>query len=258
MRWSAARYRKFEAERNRPVLDLLAHVPTPQVRRAIDIGCGPGNSTELLQARYPDAGITGLDSSADMIAAARRRLPGIRFVTGDIRDWPVAGTFDLILANAVLQWLPDHRQLLPDLMERLEAGGTLAVQMPDNLDEPSHRLMREIAADGPWAGALAGTAARRAPRHDAGYYYRLLKAPAARLDIWRTVYHHPLTDGAAGIVEWFRGSGLRPYLEPLSNVERDAFLVRYRDAVAAAYPEEPDGSVLLPFPRLFILAQKGR
>ena len=166
MSWSAAQYVKFEDERTRPVHDLVARIPNAVVAGAADIGCGPGNSTEVLQARYPDAQIVGLDSSPDMIDAARKRLPGIAFAVADIRQWRPEQRFDVILANAVLQWIPGHETLMPALTERLSAGGALAVQMPDNLDEPSHRLMREVAGAGPWARKAYGRrqSARRAPR----------------------------------------------------------------------------------------------
>jgi trans-aconitate 2-methyltransferase len=134
MSWSAAQYTKFEAERNRPIHDLLAQLPNADVARAADLGCGPGNSTELLQRRFPEAAVTGIDSSPDMIAAARARLPGIRFALGDIAGWDGAGgPFDVVLANAALQWVPDHAALLPALLSRLGPGGSLAVQIPDNL-----------------------------------------------------------------------------------------------------------------------------
>jgi trans-aconitate 2-methyltransferase len=256
MSWSARQYTKFEDERNRPIRDLLAQIRTEKVATAVDIGCGPGNSTELLQARFPDAAITGMDSSADMIAAARTRLPGIGFEVADIAAWQGPGPFDVILANAVLQWLPDHEVLFPGLVAKLAQGGSLAVQMPDNLDEPAHRLMREIAADGPWAGKLAMAADARAPRHEADWYYRVLRESVGALDIWRTTYHHPLAGGAAAVVEWFKGSGLRPFIDPLDEAERPAFLARYQEAVARAYPAHSDGTVLLPFPRLFIVATR--
>ncbi len=158
---SAAHYVKFEEERTRPVWDLIARVPVSDARRAADIGCGPGNSTEVLRARYPEAEIVGIDSSPDMVAAARKRLPDIAFDIADIRGWHGAG-FDVILANAVIQWIPDHEALLPALIGKLAPGGSLAVQTPDNLDEPTHRLMRAVAADGPWAKTLADAAGARA------------------------------------------------------------------------------------------------
>ena len=256
MSWSATQYLAFENERTRPVRDLLAAVPTAEVRTAVDIGCGPGNSTESLIARYPGAQVSALDSSADMLEAARKRLPGVRFEQRTIEAWDDPGPFDVILANAVLQWLPDHERLFPQLIARLAPGGSLAVQMPDNLDEPAHALMRDVAAAGPWKGKLAGVVSRRAPRREPSWYFTALRGACRMLDIWRTTYHHALPGGAAAVVEWFKGSGLRPFLDALDERERTDYLARYRAAVAEAYPAQDDGVVVLPFPRLFIVATR--
>jgi trans-aconitate 2-methyltransferase len=253
MSWSATQYSKFEDERNRPVRDLLAQVPH-DVARAADIGCGPGNSTELLIQRFPAARVLGMDSSADMIAAARKRLPDIAFEVADITTWPNQGPFDLLLSNAVLQWVPDHATLLPALMRRLAPGGSLAVQLPDNLDEPAHVLMREVAATGPWAAKLASAPRARDSRHSAEWYYRALRDQGPEVNIWRTIYHHPLQGGPSAVVEWFKGTALRPFLAPLEGVERMDYLARYTQEIARAYPALPDGTVLLPFPRLFFVA----
>jgi trans-aconitate 2-methyltransferase len=256
MSWSARQYTHFEAERTRPVRDLLHAVDPARRARVVDLGCGPGNSTEVMAARFPDAEVSGLDSSPDMIAAARERLPAVRFDLADITAWDEPGPYDVILANAVLQWVPDHGTLMPGLIGKLGNGGCLAVQMPDNLDEPAHRLMRQVAAHDRWADKLAGATGSRAPRLGAAHYYGLLKPYAARVDIWLTVYHHVLTGGPDAVVEWFKGSGLRPFLAPLDDAETAAFLAEYRAAIAQAYPPLADGSVLLPFPRLFIVATR--
>ena len=256
MTWSAQQYVAFENERTRPVRDLLAAVPTRDVHRAIDIGCGPGNSTEALLARFPHATVSGIDSSSDMLAAARKRLPEVRFEQTDIEAWRDEGPFDVILANAVLQWLPDHARLLPALVAKLAPAGSLAVQMPDNLDEPAHRLMRDVASNGPWTGKLADVGTKRAARHPAQWYYELLRPLCGSVDVWRTTYHHRLEGGANGVVEWFKGSGLRPFLDPLDGAEREAYLDRYTRAIAQAHPPLSDNSVLLPFPRLFIVATR--
>lgn len=252
--WQAAQYMRFENERTRPVRDLLAAVPATDVKTAIDIGCGPGNSTETLAARLPGAAISGLDSSPDMIDAARKRLPQFQFDVSDLSTWDAPGPYDLILANAVLQWVPEHERLIPSLVKKLAPGGSLAVQMPDNLDEPAHRLLRETAAQEPWASRLKGV--ERTMRHDAQWYYGLLDPLCARVDVWRTVYHHPLAGGADAVVEWFKGSALRPFLAELDDTEQAAFLQHYRDAIAKAYPALADGTVLLPFPRLFFVATR--
>ena len=254
MNWSAKQYVAFEEERTRPVRDLVAALPDIDARSVADIGCGPGNSTEVLAARFPNAQVSGIDSSPDMIAAARRRLPGASFALEEAQSWSAPGPFDAILANAVLQWVPHHEALLPALISRLAPRGALAVQMPDNLEDLAHRLMREIAAEGPWAGKLAKAAAKRTALAGAQWYYELLRPRCSGVDLWRTTYYHSLAGGAAAVVEWFKGSGLRPYLEPLSEDERGAYLGRYTAAIAGAYPALADGSVLLPFPRLFMIA----
>jgi trans-aconitate 2-methyltransferase len=161
----------------------------------------------------------------------------------------------VILANAVLQWVPDHLSLFPALLARLAPGGSLAVQMPHTLEEPASRLMREIASNGPWAQKLAAVASTRVIRHSADWYYRLLRECGAAVDIWQTTYFHPLA-GTGAVVEWFKGSGLRPYLELLDATGQSQFLARYEAAVTQAYPALPDGTLLLPFPRLFFIATR--
>jgi len=256
MSWSAKQYVAFEDERTRPARDLLAAAAGANARSAVDIGCGPGNSTELLVEMFPEAKVLGLDSSPDMLGAARKRLPTVRFEQVDIGIWDNPGPFDVIFANAVLQWLPDHATLLPSLVSKLAPGGRLAIQMPDNLNQPSHRAMRDVAADGPWADTLASAAGQRTGIASASEYYAMLKPHCARVDIWRTTYHHPLKDGAAGVVEWFKGSGLRPFLQPLDEARRAQYLQRYLEKIQQAYPTLEDGSVLLPFPRLFMVATR--
>jgi trans-aconitate 2-methyltransferase len=249
--WSAAQYLKFEDERTRPSRDLLAQVLIESPKRVVDIGCGPGNSTELLAARWPDAEVLGVDTSPDMLEKARARLPGIRFELADAANWTPAEPVDVIFANAVFQWLPDHPAILQRLMGHLVPGGVLAVQMPDNLAEASHRSMRESAAAMPFKAKLDGAA--RAPLPPVGLYYDLLIGGASRLDIWHTAYNHPLA-GAEAIVEWVKSTGLKPFLDPLAPTEREAFLADYLARIREAYPPRKDGKVLLRFPRLFIVA----
>jgi trans-aconitate 2-methyltransferase len=256
MTWSAQQYLVFEDERSRPVRDLLGAIPASSARRVLDLGCGPGNSTELLAARFPEAAVIGLDNSPDMIAAARKRLPRINFIEHDLQSWDDPGPFDVILSNAVLHWVPDHQTLLPRLVQKLSSGGHLALQLPDNLDEPAHRLMRDVGQEGPWAAKLASAAGARASVGNVDWYYRMLAAHCSRVDIWRTTYYHPLKGGASAVVEWFKGSGLRPFLAPLDPEERSAYLEHYKSALERAYPLLPDGTLLLPFPRLFMVASR--
>ncbi|NWB24307.1 MULTISPECIES: trans-aconitate 2-methyltransferase [unclassified Pseudomonas] len=253
MTWSAKQYSMFEQQRTRPVRDLVAAIPEGDVRTAVDLGCGPGNSTEVLADRFPQALVTGMDSSDDMLVDARKRLPALNFELADIGAWNPVQKFDVILANASLQWLPDHATLYPHLVNQLTPGGTLAAQTPDNLDEPAHKLAREVAADGPWAAKIGSV--KHNERHTASYYFELLSQHCSTVDVWRTTYHHPLA-GSAAVVEWFKGSALRPFLAPLTESERNAFLDEYLARITKAYPALADGTVLLPFPRLFIIATR--
>lgn len=251
--WSPLLYARFEDERTRAARDLLAQVPLVRPARVVDVGCGPGNSTALLAERYPKAQIVGLDTSPAMLEAARRRQPGTRFEIADAGVWTPGPDIDLVFANATYQWVQGHLARLPLVLEALRPGAVLAVQMPDNIGEPSHLAMREAAMAGPWARRLAHAA--RDPLPAPRLYYDALRRHGARVEIWRTIYNHPLADAAA-IVEWVRGTGLRPFLEPLVGEERDAFLADYLARIAAAYPPAADGRVLLAFPRLFIVATR--
>jgi trans-aconitate 2-methyltransferase len=251
--WSPEAYLRFEDERTRPARDLLAQVRLEAPRRIVDVGCGPGNSTELLATRWPEAEVTGLDSSETMLEAARKRLPAARFIAADATTWlPEPGT-DLVFANAVYQWIPEHLPLLPWIVESLAPGGTLAVQMPDNLQQPSHVLMRDVAQRMPFADKLEGAA--RVPLPPVAAYYDALAGSARRLDIWHTIYNHVLPD-AASVVEWVKSTGLNPFLQRLDAGEQEEFLAAYAEAIAQAYPPAEDGNVLLAFPRLFIVAER--
>lgn len=251
--WNARQYLKFEDERTRPARDLLAQVPLEAPGFVVDLGCGPGNSTALLAACFPGAEILGLDTSPDMVAAARARLPGVRFEIADAATFTPQRPPDLIYANAVLQWVPDHAAVFPRLMSLLAGGGVLALQMPDTLEEPAHVAMRESALAGPWADTLRRAASARVPLPPPAGYYDMLAPSAARLDIWHTIYNHPL-DGVGAIVDWMRGAGLRPFIDPLEGDARAQFLEDYAARLADPYPARVDGKVLLAFPRLFIVA----
>jgi trans-aconitate 2-methyltransferase len=254
--WNPALYTRFEAERTRPAVELLARVPLEAgaVHVAVDLGCGPGNSTELVAQRFPAAAVTGIDNSSAMLQAAAQRLPGHRFELADIGRWSPAAPPQLIFANAALQWLPDQDAQLPRLFALLSPGGVLAVQVPDNLDEPSHRLMRETAVTGPWAKALRHAAGLREVIRTPDEYYTLLKPHCQSLDIWHTAYNHVL-DGVQGIVEFVITTGLRPYLDPMDETMREKFVDAYRASLAKAYPAVPGGKVLMRFPRIFLVAQ---
>lgn len=253
--WEPAQYLAFADERTRAARDLLAQVPLAAARRVFDLGCGPGNSTALLVERYPGAEVTGIDNSPAMLEAARAACPTASFAFGDLAAWQPERTADLLFSNASFQWVPNHLAVLQRLAASLPAGGVLAVQMPDNLLEPSHRLMRVVAEHGPWAHKLAKAPAAREALPPPETYYARLKPKFSRLDVWHTTYNHPLA-GVEGIVAWLGATGLRPWLGPLEEAEREEFLAHYRSLLAEAYPALADGSVLLRFPRMFLVGAR--
>jgi trans-aconitate 2-methyltransferase len=250
--WDDGQYLKFADERTRAARELLARVPLSAPSRVIDLGCGPGNSTALLRARYPDAHLLGMDDSPEMLARARAELREVRFIEADLASFTAEEPQDLLFANAVLHWLPDHARLIPRLFSQLVPGGALALQMPDNFDQPSHAMMRSLP--GPWAERISAV---RAPGRlgPTSFYYDLLAPDAAHVDIWHTTYEHVLADAPA-IVEWVKGTGLWPYLDALLPSERNAYLDAYTAALASAYPARADGKRLFSFPRLFVVALK--
>ena len=253
--WSPSQYLKFADERTRPARDLLAQVPLKEAQLVYDLGCGPGNSTELLLEAYPAAKIIGVDNSSEMLKQARIALPALHFDEADLHNWFPAEDPDLLYSNATFQWLPDHVSILQRLLKGMKPGSVLAVQMPDNLHEPTHLAMAEAAYNTPYADKLAHASAARAVLPKPHFYYEVLKPHCSRLDIWHTIYNHPLK-GAAAIVEWVKGTGLRPFLAPLNETEQADYLARYEALIAKAYAEMADGTVLLRFPRLFIVATK--
>jgi trans-aconitate 2-methyltransferase len=252
--WDPAQYGKFAAERMRPVEDLLARMTMAAPATVYDLGCGDGRVTRLLASHWPEARITGVDNSANMLDAARKVLPDVTWVEADIAHWTPDAPAQAVFANASLQWLSGHESLLPQLMDMVAPGGVLAVQMPRNHHKPSHDCMRDAAAAGPWRDRLAGIEGI-APVHEPDVYYDILAPHAASLNVWESEYLHAL-EGDDPVVEWTKGTGLRPYLEPLEPDERKAFLADYSARIAREYPPRHDGVTLFPFLRLFIIAVK--
>ncbi|MDR3376014.1 MAG: methyltransferase domain-containing protein, partial [Ancalomicrobiaceae bacterium] len=195
----------------------------------------------------------GVDTSPAMLAKARKSFPGAGYEIGDVASWEPPVPADLLFANAVLQWVPDHEDLLPRLISRLKPGGVLAIQLPDNLGEPSHRSMVAAAEDGSWGARLEKAAAARTELMSVVDTYDLLAPVCRYVDIWTTIYQHPL-DGHDAIVDWFRSTGLKPYLDPLDEAEKVGFLEAYKARLETAYVLQRDGKVLLSFPRRFIVA----
>ncbi len=250
--WDPAQYLRFSDQRLRPALDLLAQVPLTAPGRVVDLGCGAGNVTVILKQRFPSAEVIGVDASASMLEKARIAAPACRFEQGDFASWQPAAAPDLIFTNAALQWVGGHAELLPRLVSLLAPAGVLAVQMPAMHNAPLRQLQYEVAAQGPWAARLASHASAP-PILEASAYWDLLRRLAVSLDIWETTYLHPLT-GADAVVEWAAGSSLRPFLEPLEPDQREAFRRAYAEALRPHYPRRDDGTTLLPFRRMFLVA----
>ncbi|KAJ5774768.1 Methyltransferase type 11 [Penicillium paradoxum] len=253
--WSASQYLKFENERTQPARDLLAHIPLASPKRIIDLGCGPANSTTVLATRYPSATITGLDSSVDMIQRAKKVLPDVEFHVADLNTYTTAEPVDLFFSNAVFQWLKadDRVAVIKRLLEPQAQGSVFALQVPHNLNEPSHVLMGETAASGPWAERLA--AVQRDGFQSPQELYDLVKPFCREVSVFETSYYHSLESHEA-VIEWVKGTGLRPFLDPLGEGEKEAFLKDYLRRLQEAYPVSVDGRVLLKYPRLFMVAVK--
>jgi trans-aconitate 2-methyltransferase len=252
MSWNPAVYLAFADERTRPAADLLARVPMDKPKRAVDLGCGPGNSTALLAARWPDSKIEGLDSSQAMIDAAKASAIPADFAVADISAWSPGAAYDLIFSNATYQWIADHQTLLPRLMGFVAKGGVFAFQIPNNQYAPSHNLMRDVAAQGPWADRLANV--RGVFIEKVSIYFSILNPHAASLDIWTSEYLHVL-EGEDAVFKWVSGTGLRPYLDALGEDERAVFVREYKARLNIAYPRRADGKTLFPFSRLFAVAR---
>jgi trans-aconitate 2-methyltransferase len=257
--WDPAQYLKFGDHRLRPALDLLARVPAASPRLVVDLGCGTGNITALLAERWPKARVVGVDNAPAMLAKAKADVPGLAWVEADIGRWSPPEPVDVLFTNATLQWLPDHRVLFPRLVAALAPGGVFACQIPRNYDSPAYRLRDAVAAEGPWASALAGLEGLPAVLTPEAYH-RLLVGHVGALDIWEAEYLHVLSGERLAtshpVVEWVKGTALRPYLDALAEPLRGRFLAAYTARVAEHYPPEADGTTLMPFRRLFIVARR--
>jgi trans-aconitate 2-methyltransferase len=251
--WDPTQYLSFKNQRLRPALELLARVPLAAPERIVDLGCGAGNVTRCLRERWPQAGLVGVDSSAEMLAAARKELPQIEWLRADMAVWEPPQPVDLIYSNAALHWLRNHAVLFPRLLECLRSGGVLAVQMPRNFTAPSHRLMHEAAQAGPWRDKLAHLVTPP-PVLEPGAYYDILAPLCKSVDLWETEYHQVLS-GENPVAEFTKGSWLKSFLDCLHGQERADFEADYCRRVAAAYPKRAGGQTVFPFKRLFIVAQ---
>jgi len=254
MAWDPKTYLAFGSERTRPAAELLARIAGNAPQRVADLGCGPGNSTELLAARWPEAEIEAVDSSAEMLETARKTSIRAKWVQADVSSWQPGSQFDVIYSNATYQWLPDHTALLPRLISFVQKGGIFAFQVPRNFNDPSHTIIRDLATDDRWAAKLTNVGERAgvlAPEA----YFAILEPFCSAIDIWETRYVQTLK-GENAVFTWMMGTGLRPFANALQGAEREAFLSEYRRRVAEAYPIRTSGVTLFPFLRLFCVARK--
>ena len=244
-------YLKFAGSRLRPALDLLSRIqPGRAPATIVDLGCGAGNVTRFLADRWPAATVEGVDSSAAMLAKARAEGPGATWTEADLAAWSATGPVDVLFSNAALHWLDDHDSLFPRLAAMLSGGGVLAVQMPRNHEAASHTCMTDAA--GPWRDRL-NPVLRPSPVSPPDRYYDMLAPLVADLEIWESVYMHVL-EGDNPVVEWTKGTALKPLLDALDEAARADFLDDYGARIRAAYPPRSDGRTLFPFRRLFIVA----
>ena len=253
--WDPSLYLRFADERTQPAIDLAARVALEAPRRIIDIGCGPGNSTSVLRRRWPSAQVTGLDSSAEMIERARRDAPDQEWICADAAAFQGEPAYDLVYSNATLQWIPNHRELLLRLWDAVGDGGALAVQVPANQESPLHRALQAVAASEPFRKQLEAPT-RLFTYHPAGFYYDLLAPAARRYETWTTEYLHVMQTHQ-DLMTWYRGTGMRPFLQALADDEqRKAFEASVLREARTGYPLQNDGKLLFPFRRLFFVAYR--
>lgn len=252
--WDATQYLRYGGERARPFLDLLGQVGAERPRRVVDLGCGPGNLTALLARRWPQAEVVGVDNSPEMVAAARAlALPGVSFELGDVRDWRAEGALDVITCNAVLQWVPGHHDLVASWARMLAPGGWLAFQLPGNFDAPHHALIAELAGAPRWRALLADVPLNR-QAGDPAEYAELLIGPGVRVNAWETTYLHILP-GENPVLEWAKGTALRPVLAALDAEQGAAFLAEYGDRLRDVYKPRSFGT-FFPFRRVFTVVHR--
>lgn len=254
MAWNPDQYLFFTDHRLRPAIDLLNAIPPIQAKHVVDLGCGAGSTLPALQSRWPDATLTAVDRSPEMLEKARSIGPDAEFELADIAAWSPASSVDVIFSNAALNWLNHHETLLHRLIEFLNPGGVLAIQMPRNFDRPSHTSVTEIIEQEPYAKNLQSLL-NPAPVHRPEFYINCLSSlrkGSVSIDVWETDYQQ-LLYGDNPVAEWTKGTYLRPFLDALSGEDRVQFEETYRDKIRAAYPPMADGATLFAFRRLFIV-----
>lgn len=254
MRWDPTQYARYASQRSRPFFDLVGQIGAEQPARVVDLGCGSGELTATLAERWPGASVHGIDSSPEMIERARVHVsPTITFGLGDAAGYRADGV-DVLVSNALLQWVPDHLTLLAGWADQLAGDGWLAVQVPDNFDAPSHTLMRELAGSEQWAGRLSGVLRHADAVAPVRHYLDVLADAGLSVNAWQSTYLH-LLSGPDPVLEWVRGTGLRPVLAALPEPAAAEFEAQYAQLLRQAYPPADYGTAF-PFRRTFVVAHK--
>ena len=255
MSWNSEQYLKFKTERTQPAIDLANRIPVQSPADIIDIGCGPGNSTDILKKRYPNAAVVGADNSENMLEAARKNYTDIEFILCDASKElnNIGRKFDVVFSNACIQWVPDHPKLLREMMSLLKEGGALAVQIPMNYDEPIHRIIGEAVKSEKWRDKFSDP--RQFYTLTPEKYYDILAEISSDFSMWQTTYFHRMKSHS-DIMEWYKSTGLRPYLEALSHADKTEFEKDIFREVERAYPKQANGEIIFRFPRLFFTAIK--
>ncbi|SIS21663.1 trans-aconitate 2-methyltransferase [Williamsia sterculiae] len=254
MTWDPRQYLAFADHRGRPFHELVGRVRADEPRRVVDLGCGPGNLTVGLRDRWPQAQLDAFDSSPEMVQQARER--GLDAAVADVRDWTPPADSDVVITNAVLQWVPEHRELLQRWAAELPHGAWIAMQVPGNFGSPSHVTIRELAAGDRWRDRLGGVLRGDGTVDEPMDYAGLLDAAGCAVDVWETTYVQRL-DGPDPVLEWVMGTALTPVRAALDDSEWEQFLAELRPRLAAAYPRREDGGTFFPFRRIFVVAQVG-
>ncbi len=251
--WNAAQYSKFVKERTLPAIDLANSITCPNPHSILDIGCGIGNSTTVLKNKYPEARIIGADSSEDMLLSAREKYPSIEFIHLDVPKDLDALTerFDIVFSNACIQWIPDHRNLLKKIMDLLNPGGTLAIQIPNQAKHPMHRLMSQIVCNDKWKNKIP--VHRKYNNLSEEEYFDILSECSSDFRLWEVVYFHAMPSHKS-ILEWYKGTGLRPYSDQLCPSDRAEFEHDILTEIEKLYPTQSNNEIIFRFPRLFFTA----
>jgi trans-aconitate 2-methyltransferase len=252
--WDQDLYYRFRNQRTQPSLDLVARIEFESPARIVDLGCGPGNSTEVLRKRWPDAAIFGVDTSEEMLTAARKTDARATWVNGDIGEWRDRDPFNIVFSNAAIQWLPDHAGVIEHLFQLASPGGTIAVQIPDHYESALYGVLLEVSRDSRWNERMA-SARCSLTRNPLSFYYDALRQQTDNFEIWTTEYQHVLNDHEA-ILTFHRGTGMRPYLEALRPDEIRSFEQLVLDGYRSEFHTQSDGNVIFPFKRLFFIAKR--